>query len=264
MLQKLILRTKGMERIAAAAFCGLSQLLEMKLGHNKLTSAPHLCPVKRSLENLYLENNEISTISENYLKGFEKLKVFHLSNNNIILLPDLHWVQHSLFDVRAEYDYVTSLEAFQTSDIFQQLHLVYMGGNNIRNFNISLLCHMPKLYQHQLYTNEITHVDDFRNFSDKDIRMVNNPWHCGAALSWMGEDDMKFEHRLRCATPVCRRGVAIANMSKLKKPRILNTLWMRWNGRSCAEDVLKFNFLVWKFKLNFSSNFNQICSQLSD
>ena len=196
----------------------------MHLGYNKLTSAPHLCPVKRSLEAIYLEHNEISTVSKNYLKGFKKLKKLTLSNNNIILLPDLHWVQHSLFGVEAQYNYVTSLEAFQTSDIFEQLYYVYMGGNNIRNFNVSLLCHMPKLYQFQLHTNEITHVDDFRNFSDKNIRMVNNPWHCGSALSWMGEDDMEFEHDLICATPVCRRDMAIANMSKLGKPCILNTL----------------------------------------
>ena len=164
--------------------------------------------------------------------------------STIILLPDLHWVQHSLFDVRADNNYVTPLEAFQTSDIFEQLYYVYMAGINIRNFNITLLRHMSKLFQLTLHSNEITHVDDFLKFSDKEIRLVDNPWHCGAALPWMGDDDMKFEHRLRCATPVCRCDVAIANMSKLSKPCILNTLRTIWNDRSYADDVLNLFFGV--------------------
>ena len=212
MLQEL-LRKKRIERVTVAAFCGLSQLLVMHLGYNKLTSAPHLCPVKRSLEAIYLEHNEISTVSKNYLKGFKQLKKLTLSNNNIILLPDLHWVQHSVSHFKADNNHVTSLESFQTSDIFEQLYYVYMGGNNIRNFNVTLLCLMPKLFQLTLHLNEIRHVDDFRNISGKEIRLVDNPWHCGAALSWMGEEDMEFEHDLRCATPVCRRDMAIANMS---------------------------------------------------
>ena len=230
MLQELALRSKGIARTAVAAFCGLSQLLVMNLGYNELTSAPHLCPVKYFLEAIHLEHNKISTINKNYLEGFTKLKEINLSDNDIITLPDLHWVQHSLSYMRAANNYATSLEAFQTPDIFEQLVFVYMSANNIDDFNVTILRHMPKLTRLLLNANEITHVDDFRSFYEKKINLLDNPWHCGAALSWMGEEDMEFEHGLVCATPVCRRDVAIANMSKLSKPCNLNTLMMGWNG----------------------------------
>ena len=47
---------------------------------------------------------------------------------------------------------------------------------------------MPKLAYLEFYSNNITHVDDFRSFYDKEINLAQNPWHCGVALSWMGED----------------------------------------------------------------------------
>ena len=230
-----------MERVEVAAFCGLNKLMILSLSFNKLTSAPHLCPVKCSLEILDLEANKISSIDKNYLWGFKKLRNINLDMNEIIQLPDLHWVQHSLCRIRAMENSVISLDAFKTIGIFKHLYRIQMALNNIRIFNVTLLRHMPKLTTLELYTNKITHVDDFRRFYNKKINMMGNPWHCGAALSWMGEEDMEeFELDLRCATPVCLRGMAIADMSKPKKPCNLHALKSRQNGWHFSDEIYKF------------------------
>ena len=210
-----------------AAFCGLNQLLVLDLSNNKLSFAPHLCSMKCSLQKLDLEANKISTISKNYLKGFKNLRKIFLDENNIIRLPDLHWIQHSLTEITATYNCLTSLQVFQTFGIFKHLSKILLAYNNICSFNVTLLYHMPKLTTLELYANEITGIDDFRSFYDRKINLNENPWHCGAALSWMGEEDMEFERLLVCATPFCLRDMAIADMSKLSKTCNLNMLKLR-------------------------------------
>ena len=64
--------------------------------------------------------------------------------------------------------------------------------------------------------NDITHIDDFRSIYNKEISLWDNLWYCGAALSWMGEEDMAFEQYLTCAMPNCMHGRAIANVSKFR------------------------------------------------
>ena len=127
MLQVLIVQTTRLERVEMAAFCGLYQLLELNLANNKLSSAPHLCPLKCSLETLDLARNKISTISKKYLKGFKNLRCIYLDENNIIQLPYLHWVQHSLSEITASHNHLTSLEAFKTFGIFKHLSSIHLG-----------------------------------------------------------------------------------------------------------------------------------------
>ena len=217
MLQKLYLPSKSLKHVEIADFCGLRQLLSLNLEENEFTSAPHMCSVKCSLEYLHLEGNKISRISKKYFKDFKKIRITDLNMNNIILLPDLHWVQHSLASVLVADNHVTSLEAFQTFNISQKLYYIDMGCNNIKSINATLLRHMPKLSRLLLYTNEIAHVDDLWSFNDIEVNLIDNPLHCGAALSWMGEKDLMLEHGFTCATPVCLQDMVIADMSKLLK-----------------------------------------------
>ena len=240
MLQELVIRTNRLEHIEVAAFCGLNQLLVLMLGNNKLSSGPHLCSMRSSLEILDLDENKITTISKNYFKGFKKLRKIILSNNDIIHLPDLHWIQHSVSMIKVADNRLTSLDAFQTIGMFKHLSRIFMDNNNIRRFNVTLLRHMPKLNNLELYDNEITHVGDFRGFYDKKINLNGNQWHCGAALSWMGEENLEFERNLVCATPFCLRDMAIAEMSKLSKTHKLNILKLRQNGQHFLDEIYKF------------------------
>ena len=65
-----------------------------------------------------------------------------------------------------------------------------------------------------LHENNFTHIDDFRTLFKGLIDLRRNPWHCGEDLYWMGEEEMRFERGLTCASPPCLHGMAIADMSK--------------------------------------------------
>ena len=175
MLQELLVQTTRQESVEMAAFCGLDQLLELNLANNRLSSAPHLCTLKCSLETLDLAQNKISTIRKTYLKGFKNLRRIVVDENNIIQLPYLNWVQHSLSEIKASHNCLTSLEAFKPFGIFKHLSSIHLGKNNIRRFNVTLLRHMPKLTNLELYSNNITHVDDFRSFYDRKNKFGRKP-----------------------------------------------------------------------------------------
>ena len=204
----------GLERIEIGAFCGISEISKLNLDFNKLTSLPQLCTLKCCLVHLQLGNNKISRIGKNYLKGFRKLQYLQLNHNNLVMLPDLHWIQHSVTNLMANKNKLESLDALQTPGIYIQLNHLTCFDNNILNFNVSLLRHMPKLKTLWLNGNKIAHIEDIRGFDTRLLNLRNNPWHCDEELSWMGEEDMGFERGLTCATPTCLHGTVIADMSK--------------------------------------------------
>ena len=184
------------------------------LRKNQITTPPPICPLKCCLENLIIDSNSILKISKNFLMGFRKLKVFDLSSNNIFQLPDLHWVQHTLQEIKANKNNLSSLDALHTHIPFKSLHYITLGMNNIQSFNVSLMRQLTRWTDFHLYSNKLSYVDDFRSYHIKSINLLGNPWHCDASLSWMGEEDMAFEKGLTCATPSCLHGMAIADLSK--------------------------------------------------
>ena len=217
MLQDLSLSAIALERIEVGAFCNLRQLSTLNLNDNKLQSLPELCALKCCLTTFSLSYNDISTLSKNFFRGYRKLKRLNLSNNKLVIFPDLHWIQHSLKYVWAAFNKIQSPDMFQTSDMFEILEYIDMGGNDIRMFDVTTLRYMPNLLKLFLNSNKLTRIGDFRIYYKKEINLVANPWHCGTALSWMGEDDMAFEGRLVCETPDCLQGNPIADMGKYNK-----------------------------------------------
>ena len=200
--------------IEDGAFCGIPELWNLNLNYNKLTSLPNMCSIKHSLMELQIANNNISRLSKSFLEGFIKIRFINVNHNNLVVLPDLHWVQHSVLIVFASANKIQSLSALGTYGLYQRLNLVDVGDNAIHTFNVSLLHHMPKMDYFNLSRNQLNNIDDFRRLYANNIYLRNNPWHCGAELSWMGDDDMAFERGLICATPTCLEGKAITDMSK--------------------------------------------------
>ena len=170
--------------------------------------------LKCCIGKLLLVKNNISHLSKNVFEGYKKLKSLHLTNNKLAMLPNLHWFQHSLREIRAAGNKIKSLGVFETTGMFEMLGYIDMGRNNIRVFNVTMLRHMPKLQVIILENNELDHIEDFHFHYKKKINLKDNPWHCGMALSWMGKDDMGFEEGMVCETPACLQGTAIADMSK--------------------------------------------------
>ena len=173
-----------------------------------------MCSLKCCLVNLYISSNNISRLGKNVFKGFKKLKTLNIKNNNLLVLPDLHWIQHSVYTVDIYRNKIESLGALATSGIYKRLEILNAGYNAIRTFNVSLLRHMPMLRQFGLHGNKLNNIDDFRSLCEGYINLWNNPWHCDVQLSWMGEENMDFEQGLICTTPTCLHGMPITEMSK--------------------------------------------------
>ena len=221
MLQKLRLTTMRLEHIEDGAFCYLRQVSLLNLNQNQLQSLPELCALTCCLVTLSLSHNNISNIRKNAFEGYQILEELYLSYNKLLVLPDMHWIRHSLRGIQANGNKIESLDVFETSGVFKSLSYIDMGLNRIRIFNITILHHVPKLRYLILRGNELTTIDDFRIYYKKNIRLAGNPWHCGTSLSWMGEDDMPFENGLVCETPACKQGIAISDMSKYNKSAVL-------------------------------------------
>ena len=151
-----------------------------------------------------------------YFKGFRKLKILYLNNMNLAYLPELHWIRHSLEHICANHNKLQSLEKLISNGHFARLEVINVGNNMIRNVNInaSVMDNMPKLRRFEVFANKITDIADFRNYYFGVIGLMDNPWHCGPKLSWMGEADETFERRLTCVTPNCMCGRTIADLSK--------------------------------------------------
>ena len=204
----------GLEHIDAGAFCNLRNISTLNLDGNRLRSPPELCALKCCLVTLLLADNKISILGKDYFEGYTKLKRLHLGHNGLVQLPDLHWIQNSLTHILADNNKIKSFDMFKTRGVFDVLYYISMGMNYIHTFNVTILRHMPNLRTFILNNNKLTHIDDFRPYYKKVIRLTDNHWHCGMALSWMGKDDMEFEHDLTCETPACLKGTPIADMSK--------------------------------------------------
>ena len=164
-----------------------------------------------------LEENSIKTINNDFFKGSQKLRNLELGDNGLLQLPDLQWIRHSLVKLHAAANDLNSIDTFNKIGIFERLSSIDVYSNNIRNFNVSLWRQMPELTNFQISLNKLTYIDDFRSFYEKEIGLLGKPWHCGAALSWMGEENTTFEFGLTCATPDCLHGTAVAAMSKYNK-----------------------------------------------
>ena len=204
----------GIERIAVGGFCCLTNLSCLMLVGNKLVSPPPLCPLKCRIVKLLLGMNNIRKFSKYFLIGFRRLERLHLDQNGMVQMPDLHWVRHTLQHIGVYRNNISSLDAFYSNAPFKSLLYIDMGFNNIRTFNVTLLRQMTRQPNFIIHCNQLTYVDDFRVYHIESIDLWNNPWHCDAKLSWMGDEDFVFEKRLTCATPPCLNGMAIADMSK--------------------------------------------------
>ena len=225
--QELDIQNMDLERNELGAFCGIWEIVTLNLENNKLTTLPELCSSKCCLVNLYVGKNNISQLSKHFLKNFQKLQRVNLSNNNLFVLPVMHWMQHSVSFLVANKNKIQSLDALKTDGVYRKLKYISVYHNDIHLFNVSLLHRMPKLESFYLNANKLTQIYDVRSLHKIGMNLMSNPWHCGEALSWMGEEDLEFERGLTCATPACLHGMAIADMSK---------------SMQCSVNIMRLNF----------------------
>ena len=218
-LKELVLSGMGLKHIDDNAFCGLRQITKLLLTNNRLTAPPQLHTSKCCILMLFMAHNKI-TFDKEYFKGFKKLRKLKLTNNNLGHWPDIHWLEDSLRFLYACNNRFQSLDLLLANANFSRLIYLDVSFNLIHSWNTSLLHHMPALDRLYLCGNQLSTIDDFRNYYFGQIELAENPWHCGPELSWMiswMDEEYIFsmgKPRLICATPACLQGASIAEMSK--------------------------------------------------
>ncbi|KAM4652714.1 extracellular matrix protein 2 isoform 2-T4 [Discoglossus pictus] len=112
--------------VSPLAFKPLQRLSYMRLGRNKFRTIPQGLP--RSIEELYLENNEIEEISENFFNHTVNLNTVVLRHNKIeeTRIAPLAWILHeNLESIDLSYNKLYHVPSYLPKSL---LHLVLVGN----------------------------------------------------------------------------------------------------------------------------------------
>ncbi|XP_067387778.1 fibromodulin [Emydura macquarii macquarii] len=114
---------------------GLKSLILVDLSYNHLSKVPDGLP--NALEQLYLENNYIHTIPDDYFKVSPKLFYIRLSHNSLTNdgLSSNTFNTSSILELDLSYNRLQKIPRVSTN-----LENLYLQGNHINEFSISSFC----------------------------------------------------------------------------------------------------------------------------
>jgi Leucine-rich repeat (LRR) protein len=165
-------------------FCGtLSTLKYLSLNYNKIVrlSATAETPIQLPyLEELYLGNNEITSISDLCLSRLRSLKILHLNDNKITSVDGLRKLS-GLTELVLDKNQISTIEygAFSSVINLKSLHIKYFCFNVRDNKLKSLagLLHLPKVQHLHLSNNRLHAMKEIENMEIPqlvEISMSNN------------------------------------------------------------------------------------------
>ena len=173
---------------------------------------PVIEPIKATLRELWLDENVIAKIPDNYFRDFSQLSTISLAGNNLTSLPNLFWIEKSLKNIVISNNQIQSLEAILGGGLYDELVYVDVSNNIISYLNISFLRNCPKLDRILINGNRLTSIGDYRAYlSIEALALDSNPWHCDLKLAWMIG---LASSGLTCNSPECLAGELINNTSK--------------------------------------------------
>ncbi|XP_030071080.1 lumican [Microcaecilia unicolor] len=119
----------------SGVFKGLKSLEHLDLSFNELTKVPVGLPA--SLQILYLDNNKISSIPNDYFQGFQGLKYFRLSHNKLADagVPGNLFNISSLLELDLSFNELNSIPT-----VNEGLENLYLQVNKIKKFTITSFC----------------------------------------------------------------------------------------------------------------------------
>ena len=215
--QEISLRFTSLNEVQPGAFCGLQRLLTLKLEYNKLNKVPELTPVKLTLRDLYLSENELVRFPYDYFEGFMQLERLEVTHNHLVAIPSFDWVASSLRSLNLQHNHIASLDGINVKTPFMKLNAMRLNENKIREFDVRMLKNMPKLNYLLLNGNCIQQIDDYRRFYIYRHGWINislNPFHCSTTMAWISNTTYQFTGEPTCATPWCLKGRVMLEMSK--------------------------------------------------
>ncbi|XP_067907277.1 keratocan [Heterodontus francisci] len=124
--------------IAANTFQGLKNLLQLNLAKNGLKEMPPQIPA--STLQLFLDNNSIKAIPQNYFSSLPKLSSVRLNHNKIsdTGIPETVFNVSSILDLQLSHNQLTAVPPIHFS-----LEHLYLDHNQIRNINGAEVCPIP-------------------------------------------------------------------------------------------------------------------------
>lgn len=189
------------------------------LSRNHLSTIPWGLP--KTIEELRLDDNRISTISELSLQDLTNLKRLVLDGNllsnhglgekvfmNLVNLTELSLVRNSL-------------TAAPVNLPGTNLRKLYLQENHINHVSPNAFAYLRQLYRLDMSNNNLSNLpqgvfDDLDNITQLFLR--NNPWHCGCKMKWVRDWLQTLPAKvnvrgLMCQAPEKVRGMAIKDLN---------------------------------------------------
>ncbi|XP_034983972.1 keratocan [Zootoca vivipara] len=124
--------------LSSDTFQGLNSLVQLNIAQNSLTKMPPTPPA--NVIQLFLDNNSIEAIPENYFDATLKLIFLRLNNNKLTDkgLPSKVFNISSLLDLQLSYNELTKIPSINV-----HLEHLYLDNNRINSFNGTQICPVP-------------------------------------------------------------------------------------------------------------------------
>ncbi|XP_053310377.1 fibromodulin [Spea bombifrons] len=118
-----------------SALRGLKSLVHLDLSNNQLRKLPDTLP--DSLEQVYLEYNDLSSVPADYFKAHPKLQYVRISHNKLTNegVPGTTFNTSSLVELDLSYNQLLRIPPVNTN-----LQHLYLQGNQIEEFSIKSFC----------------------------------------------------------------------------------------------------------------------------
>ncbi|XP_069489176.1 fibromodulin [Ambystoma mexicanum] len=118
-----------------SAFKGLKSLVFLDLSNNNLRKVPDSLP--DTVEQLYLEFNNINIIPAEYFKSFRNLQYLRISHNHLTNdgIPSNTFNSSSLLELDLSHNRLQRIPPVNTN-----LEHLYLQGNQIQEFSVSSFC----------------------------------------------------------------------------------------------------------------------------
>ena len=124
-----------------------------------------LNPVKRTLIELRLSHNIITSIPEEYFYGFTKLWTLDLSCNAFTAISQLHLLSATLYNLYLDSIRIQYLPTSFQNATYAAMYSLSFRHNNLSECRKDVLENFPNLATLNLMGNAISYVEDLRNVS---------------------------------------------------------------------------------------------------